>query len=707
MLDTKIEVINKIKNKENALSEIIQFTEDGNQIVNFEGNLKTIIGETGRVQLEEIAREIVMKTFLRNESSYYSTEHLHGNYRSDLIAYIEKDISNIIEVKESGDLTFEKMLKLTADSFNQIQHLYTKEIKNDCFASVVIMNIDKLSNSPELISKFHNLSPDKKKDSSDVFNKYGIYIETKRYDCMKKRFLNKVDSNLAVHADFKIKANTSFLKSKTNKIYCEISNALKLPTTSTNSYGFKNVRDIRDPNISSDKADIVLDILNTSIKAFNSKDSQIITSAGKDKDFLIAEDDSIAYMTNYEEYTHLTICTLNGAIIDGQNSIDGFRWIIETVEKVLQNFYLDDKKLIGFEKTIYENIDFNKDNMEKYLIFLKKSELGINLETTKDIDSAKERAISKNNTMQVSKAEIAISGIQIPVQMLATEFLDNFDINITYPKKEMYCVSQKIKDKTIDVETLSKYFNVASDFILKKKNKDALQLFKLAQSLSGATKPDVLKSFIDQYVSKEKEGNDASKDIDNKIKILETKEKEIISTIESLSKLISTSAEITELVDQKNNELNITKMEISRLTDKRFSLTDLSYTIRNKKELVALINRIILIEKKVYEQYERIKNEDSFKILKMFISNKEKMAHYIFVLSMIKQPDINIEVKVSEIKDLFYNLVDNIKYIQLNYAVDMTTLRNSTDDMNPCVKRDGTESILKEPRNAFFNINQS
>lgn len=74
---------------------------------------------------------------------------------------------------------------------------------------------------------------------------------------------------------------------------------------------------------------------------------------------------------------------------------------------------------------------------------MKKSELGINLETTKDIDSAKERAISKNNTMQVSKAEIAISGIQIPVQMLATEFLDNFDINITYPKKEMYCVSQK------------------------------------------------------------------------------------------------------------------------------------------------------------------------------------------------------------------------------------------------------------------------
>lgn len=109
----------------------------------------------------------------------------------------------------------------------------------------------------------------------------------------------------------------------------------------------------------------------------------------------------------------------------------------------------------------------------------------------------------------------------------------------------------------------------------------------------------------------------------------------------------------------------------------------------------------------MYEQYERIKNEDSFKILKMFISNKEKMAHYIFVLSMIKQPDINIEIKVSEIKDLFYNLVENIKYIQLNYAVDMTTLRNSTDDMNPCIKRDGTESILKEPRNAFFNINQS
>lgn len=706
---SKIEIVNKIKNKDNVLSEIIKFTDDGNQILNFEGKLKTIIGESGRVQLEEIAREIIMQTFLKNEKSYYSTENYHDNYRSDLIAYIEKDISNIIEVKESNNLSHEKLLQLTSNSFNQIQSLYTNGIENDCFASIVIMNIDKIATNPELISKFHNLSPDRKKDSSEVFNKYGIYIETKRYDCMNKKFINKIDSNLAVHADFKIRANSSFLKSKTNKIYCEISNALKLPTTSTNSYGFKNVRDIRDPNISNDKADIVLDILNTSIKAFKKKDSQIITSAGKDKDFLIAEDDSIAYMYDYKEYTQLTICTLNGAIIDGQNSIDGFRWIIETVEKVLQNFNLSDKKLKGFEKTIYDNLDFNKDNMEKYLIFLKKSELGINLETTIDIDSAKERAVSKNNTMQVSKAEIAISGIQIPVQMLSTELLDSYDINITYPKKEMFCVSQKIKDKTIDIESLSKYFNVARDFISTKKNKDSLPFFKLAQSLSGSTKPDVLKIFIDQYVSKAKEGNEITKDIDNKIKILEATEKEILKTVELLSNLSpsSTSPDIIELLENKNNELNKTKEEISRLTDKSLSMTDLSYTIRNKKELVSLINRIVLIERKVFEQYEKIRNEDFFKILKMFISNKEKMVHYIFVLSMIKQPDINLEIKVNEIKDLFYNLVENIKYIQINYSVDMTTLRNSTDGQTPCLKKDGSESILKEPRDAFFNINQS
>lgn len=711
MIDKKIEIINKIKNKENALSEIITFTEDGNNIINFEGKLKKIIGESGRVQLEEIAREIIMQTFLKNEKSYYSTECNHGEYRSDLIAYLDKDISNIVEVKETSELSPEKILKMSADGFNQLQFLYIKEFNNDCFGSIVILNVGKLAENPELISKYHNLSPDNKKDASEVFNKYGIYIETRRYDCMKKKFLNKVDSNLAVHADFKIKANSSFLKSKTNKIYCEISNALKLPTTSTNSYGFKNVRDIRDPNISSDKADIVLDILNTTIKAFENKDSQIITSAGKDKDFLISEDDSISYMTEYPEYTHLTICTLNGAIIDGQNSIDGFRWIIETVEKVLKNFNLDDRKLVGFEKIIYDNLDFNKDNMEKYLIFLKKAELGINLETTKDINSAKERAISKNNTMQVSKAEIAISGIQIPIQILATELLDSYDINITYPKKEMYCVSQKIKDRTINIESLAKYFNVAREFISTKKNKESLPYFKLAQSLSGATKPDVLKVFIDQYVFKSKEGNEATKDIENKIKILAAKEKEIENTINSMiqlsSQISSEKSQINEFLEQKNNELNITKEEITRLNDKSLSMTDLSYTIRDKKELVSLINRIILIERKVYEQYEKIKNEDIFKILKMFISNKEKMAHYIFILSMIKQPDINIEIKVNEIKDLFNNLIDNIKNIQMNYSVDMTTLRNSTDDMTPCLKKDGTESTLKEPRNAFFNINPS
>lgn len=50
-------------------------------------------------------------------------------------------------------------------------------------------------------------------------------------------------------------------------------------------------------------------------------------------------------------------------------------------------------------------------------------------------------------------------------------------------------------------------------------------------------------------------------------------------------------------------------MEISRLTDKRFSLTDLSYTIRNKKELVALINRIILIEKRCMNNMKELKTK--------------------------------------------------------------------------------------------------
>lgn len=701
----KLDIINKMKAQDNPLSKIIKFNDDGISFINFEGKTRTIIGEDGRVMLEELAREILMQTFLKDEKNIYSTENYHtGSHRSDLIAKIEKEISNVVEVKENSNINEAGLINLVDDSFNQIKNFYVKDFTNDCFVSVFIMNTELIANNSDLITRYFNLTPMERKDKFKVFSNYGIYIETRRYNNLNKEFSENSWSNLARHGDFSIK-NSHLSIDGMKKVYCEIQNAINLPSSSTNSYGIKNVRNIKDPNIFSEKKDLIISIIETALNAYEVKLSSVITTAGKDKDFLVSEDETIFYTQKYsEDYSHLTLCTLNGAIIDGQNSIDSFRWIIETLEKALKNKDKEDKGLIGFEQTIYSYFNsFNEGQLNKFLDFIKKTDLPINIEQTPDAKTARQRAISKNNTMQVTKSELAISDIQIPIQLLANELLEKADINIDFPKKEIFIPSQKLQERTINVEHLARYVHCFIDYTNAKQHTSGL-LFRLSQSLGGETKPKSFELLKDQFIDKVKEDNEDSKAIKNRIENTRTQETQIKSILEQLKPLAGTSEQLKDIIDNKNLELEKCKIEIDRLNDKLKSLTDVAYTVRDRKNLVSLIERIFIIEKNVTKQYEKLKADDAkFNVIKNFISNKEKFSHYIFVMSL--HQDLSSELKVAEAKDLFWNLVSNIEHISNTYVVDMTSLRNSTEDSNQCFKKDGTSTTIKEARDEFFKIN--
>ena len=701
-VNKKEEILKKMQSLDNPLSEIIKFNSDGISFTNFENKVKKIVGDDGRYFFEELAREVLMQTLLKDEQKIYSTENYYnGLHRSDLTAKIDKDISSVIEVKETDDLSDIQLNKLVEDSFNQIKNFYVNDVhefKKDCFVSVVVLNLEKITNDTDVVTKFFNLGIADRKDKKVVFSKYGIYIETRRYDNINKSFSTESWPNLARHGDFSIK-DSDFSIGGLKKIYCEIQNAIKLPSSSTNSYGIKNVRNIKNPNVSAEKRDLILSIIKTSIEAFETQNPSIITNAGKDKDFLVSEDETIFYTQPYKDFTHLTLCTLNGAIIDGQNSIDCFKWIIDALEKVLKKEPLKD-----FEENIRTFFKFNESKIEKFLNFLKKTDISINIEQTPDSQSAIKRAISKNNTMKVTESELAISDIQIPIQILANEVLEKDNINIDFPKKEIFIPSKELKENKIDIVELVRYLNCAKDFY-NGKNKNASAPFKFAQSLRGQNKPDF--EVLKLYVYKTTEETEDSKELRHEIKVYDGKYEENNNMLTTLNALPESSKtlEIKAIIEKLEEEMQKYKNEIERLTEKSKGLNDIAYKVKDRPRLVTIIKRIFVIKKRVEELYDRLNQSDpqKIKIIKEYISNQEKFTDYIFVMSLMKHP-IDYTLLVRDVTILFDGLVKNIENIYNNYKVEMTTIRNSSDDNTPCLKSDGTSCPIKEIRDEFFKI---
>ena len=701
-MNKKEEILKKMQSLDNPLREIIKFNEDKVSFTNFENKVKKIIGDDGRFFFEELAREVLMQTLLKDEKKIYSTENYYnGLHRSDLIAKIDKDISSIIEVKETNEISPIQLNKLIDDSFNQIKNFYvndTNEFQRDCFVSVVVLNLEKITNDTDVVTKYFNLGILDRKDKQVVFSKYGIYIETRRYDNINKSFSINSWPNLARHGDFSIK-DSAFSIGGLKKIYCEIQNAIKLPSSSTNSYGIKNVRNIKNPNVSAEKRDLILSIIKTSLEAFETQNPAIITNAGKDKDFLVSEDETIFYTQPYKDFTHLTLCTLNGAIIDGQNSIDCFKWIIDTVEKIIKKEELKD-----FEQNIKTFFKFNESKLEKFLNFLKKTDISINIEQTPDSQSAIKRAISKNNTMKVTESELAISDIQIPIQILANEVLEKDNINIDFPKKEIFIPSKELKENKIDIVELVRYLNCTKDFF-NGKIKNSTAPFKSAQSLRGQNKPDF--EILKLYVYKTTEETEDSKELRHEIKVYNGKYEENNNMFVTLNSLPESSktADIKIVIEKLEDEMLKYKNEIERLQEKSKGLNDIAYKVKDRPRLVTIIKRIFVIKKRIEELYERLQQSDpqKVKMIKEYISSQEKITDYIFVMSLMKHP-MDYTLLVRDVTILFEGLVKNIETIFNNYKVEMTTIRNSSDDNTPCLTSDGTSCRIKAVRDEFFKI---
>lgn len=115
-----------------------------------------------------------------------------------------------------------------------------------------------------------------------------------------------------------------------HKKVANIKDAIKFPSSSS-SYGIKNVRDIKDPEEDEKKKIFYFLFFKTAIKSFKKNDVSLINKRGKEKDFVYIKKETIINSYTYKDKSFFSLTTLNGAIVDGQNSIDCFRIIIDFI----------------------------------------------------------------------------------------------------------------------------------------------------------------------------------------------------------------------------------------------------------------------------------------------------------------------------------------------------------------------------------------
>lgn len=707
-------LLKDIKYKSHALNKLIKITEDNTSFISFENKEKKVYG--GKVCLEELAREILMQTYLKNEQIFYKTEVKQSDeFRADLVAKID-EISSIIEVKQLNPIKSQfvdseekinekKFEKLISDAFNQITIFYATDLKKDCFISVFVMDVEKVVQNPLLIDKYFNIDNNKKEQYSS-FLEYGIYIETQRYSKQSNDYLNKSWPNLPQHGSFTIE--NDFLEIP--KIFCQIKNAINLPTTSSNSYGIRNVRDIKDPITSAEKKQLIMNILETTIDAKKKNNPKLITNAGKDKDFLASKKESIFYTKEIisEDRTLLTISTLNGAIIDGQNSIDSFKWIIDAINNTINNSYTDDdkdSKIYKLEKQIVSKITESEIDLEDFKTFLSKSPLAINIEVTEDNNTARDQARSKNHTMKVTESELALSSIQIHIQVLANALLDKHNIELKYPKKNNFTQTNKLKDISIEIEELVKYLECLES-LMKQKAVSNKELFKQTQVLSSPTKRESYTLIKDQYIDESKKNNPEKEKVDKEIENLN----KMISLQEKFYKSLEEDSE-----QNPDNELKLKKsekekleydnlcIELKELQEKSNKLKELVYDIKNLEQLYKIIKSINNITTTVNEEMSKLPPQE-LKLLKKYISKPEKVAHFIFVLWVTTINKIEI-ISKSEAKIKFEKLKSNILQIYETYGISITTLRNEKNDNTEWLnKKTNNMTNLGAIRNEFFKI---
>lgn len=688
----------------------LDISEDFSKITTFNNKEKTIYSNKKRF-LEVLAREIFVNTYLRDEKSYYIDEEIDGNenFRSDLIARLYGDNTgkqNIIEFKEmNSNITASEYRTQIENAFSQVKHKYITVKDGDIFVSVVCMDVEKIVNNPMNLEKFITMHDNdkmktylNKNETQSVFKNFGISIITKKYEAIEDDYSNEkiwfhIPKNCLIEIDY----SECDLFSLPQKV-SNVKDAINFPTSSS-CYGIKNVRDIKDPETCEQKKNLLIEIMSTAVEAFNKNSPSLINKYGKEKDFVFIRDESIIKNYKHKDIHYYSLTTMNGSIVDGQNSIHCFKIILNFLEdgigKKNKNFPKYYEKM---EEILKSNNISNSHKRADFKKFVENLKITIKTTETSSADEAMHIAINKNNTMPVKPNELIISRNSERIYIIGNAILEKSNIILGYPKRQFYGVSEsEKKSNVIDCEFLAKSCMVYKE-IVKNRNFAADKVFYLKGRMVTVNAKTALNDFCKEY-SKEV--------IDNNsiiVKKLEERIKDIQKEIESDSKLIEFLRVYedpkVEMIEKNIKENKKLLKETKKQRDIELVKT---YEAKNVQELITISNVLLKIRNIVdnLNKYVPQNMIDDFKIKK-----DQTIESYCFIL-LAKNVKSFKNITDDVIRNIVIRFCHNYYEFVKNYpAINITGINHNKNPDATTTNPMGEIVYLRDITEDLFNISE-
>lgn len=686
----------------------LDISDDFTKIRTFNNKEKTIYANKKR-SLEVLACEIFSNTYLRDEMSYYIDEENDGeeNFRSDLIARLYGDNTgkqNIIEFKEmDSNISAAEYRNQVDNAFSQVKHKYITEKDGDIFVSVVCMDVEKIVNNPINLEKFITMQDHEKmkahlnkNESQAIFKKFGISIITKKYEAMEDNYSSDriwfhIPKNCLIEVDYS-ECDLFDLPQKVSNV----KDAIKFPTTSS-CYGIKNVRDIKDPATCDQKRNLLLEITSTVAEAFNKNSPSLINKYGKEKDFVFIRDESIVKKYKHKDVQYYSLTTMNGSIVDGQNSIHCFKLILEFLESVFVKKSDEYPKYYEkMENILKKNNISNVHKRTELKKFIENLKITIKTTETSSVDEAMHIAVNKNNTMPVKSNELIISRNSERIYIIGNAILEKSEIILGYPKRQFYGVSnEQKKNHVIDCEFLAKA-NLVYKEILEDKNFAPDKVFAFKNKMLTSNAKKAITEFCEDF---------SKPVVDNElitVKKIEERIKDIQNDIESDNKVL---AHLRKYDDPEVETYELAIKEKKKLLKENQKQRDIelikTYEACNVQELINVSNVLLKIRYFIENLSNYIPQDviDAFKIKK-----DQSIECYCFVLLVQKVKTIK-NIKDDTIRNVVVHFCNNYHHFVKNYpAINITAINHNKNADAITTDTKGNIVYLKDITKDLFDI---
>lgn len=664
--------------------------------------------------LEVLAREIFLNTYLRDDKEYYAEETIDSeldSYRSDLVTKLHDTNTgkqNIIEFKEvNSDIKASEFHTYIDNAFSQVKNKYITKKDEDLFVSVVLMDVDKIVKSPINLEKFITMQDKEKikdqlnKNNTTLFKKFGISIVTKKFVADKNDYSQQVWFHIPKHCLIEVNHAEYDLFDLPQKV-ANVKDAIKFPTSSS-SYGIKNVRDIKDPVQSDQKKHLLIEIMTTAVESFRLNDPSLVNKYGKEKDFVFIKDESVIKKYKHKDTMYYSLTTMNGAIVDGQNSIDCFKIILEFFDNILnKEIKIMPKYYDKMEKILNKNNIDSPEQRSKLKKFIE--DLKITIKTT-ETDSVKEAvniAVNKNNTMPVTSNELVISRNSEQIYIIGNAILEKSNIILGYPKRQYFGVSDNMKESSvIECAELAKSSQVYAE-ILENQNFPAVKVFAYKNKMVAANARNAISYFCENY-SKEVYDADSIivKRIDSKIETTTQQINDLKIVLKTLKSNNCPPDVIEDTVVSINEQKDFLK---EHKKQREFALIK-TYEACDTQTLINISNALLRI--KWY-----IKNINQFVpsdiVDSLRVSKDNTFVCYCYILLLKNSKSLNLAskpIKDQEIERIVVKFFYNYFYFSKKYpAINITGINHNTSPDATTTDVSGNIVFLSNITSELFDV---